>query len=81
MADQPRRCGTCRHLEIQPDAKGRRIARKGRAYWCLWPTPKHSWPVSVTRARGWSVPGAPNSRSYMEPTDGADCPEWSERDG
>jgi hypothetical protein len=62
-------CKTCRWLKVEPDAAGRRVVRKGRAYPCEWPLPE--MPALAASLRVGS-----HYRIYMEPGDGGNCPVW-----
>lgn len=63
-------CRTCKFLGVEPDTKGRFIARRHRVYPCLVEVDQPTLPASMTKSYGfkWPLP-----RSYMEPDDGIDC--------
>lgn len=74
----PQSCKLCRHLEVEPDAAGRRVVRKDYLYRCVAPIPDLSaiMPASVMpRLRGI----VPHS---MTGDRGQTCPTflpWKER--
>lgn len=68
-------CKTCRHLDVQLDAAGRRVVRRLNSYRCTVPDPDLSplLPECITRAYGFQ---AKMSRSHMSGESGAECPLW-----
>lgn len=73
---EPKRCGTCTHLAVPPNARGVVSPRKGNAYRCRAPVPEPMFPESVRKAYGFQWPP---SKSSMEPHDGVTCPAWVKR--
>jgi hypothetical protein len=69
----PQRCGICRWLDVPPDARGRRIPRKGKAYRCEFPVVVQPLPDSVTRAHDYRPP---KPSMWMEPSNGTECPTF-----
>lgn len=79
MADQ-RCCKTCRHLRVAPNAAGRIVVRKDKAYPCDAPIPPMPvLPDSVTSVYGFRWPYS--GPRYMRGNDGATCPTWEARNG
>jgi len=72
---EDRRCGTCKHLRILPDADGKVRVQKDRSYYCTieveWPPP--SLPSSVVLA--YSFPKQ-QPIYHMQSSQGAKCPTW-----
>jgi hypothetical protein len=70
-------CKTCIHLDVPPDAKGRRVVRSREAYACRWPAPPvMPLPDSITGAFAFRARMNFNQRSYMEGGEGTACPTW-----
>lgn len=69
-------CRTCKHLKVEPDAAGRIIPRKGKAYECNVEIPCPTVPESVTKSLQWKWPPA---KKWMEPRDGENCPTYAKR--
>jgi hypothetical protein len=77
MAAKPQCCKNCVHLQVPPNAAGRRvIPNTKRAYPCTVPLPLVPLPASVTTAYGFRWP---LDRRYMTSKDGSDCPMYEER--
>jgi len=68
-------CRTCRYLKVAPNAAGKIIPRKGKAYFCSFPKP------DLTGLLPASMKIYPHSihASYMEPDDGATCQKHEPR--
>jgi hypothetical protein len=71
-------CGSCKYLDVKPDALGRVVVRKQNSYQCLAPQPDQPpLPTSVLKRYGWEWPPL---RTYMEGTDGKDCAVFVRRE-
>ena len=71
-------CKTCKWFGVQPDSRGRIVVRRNAVWPCKAPEPEQPRiPSSMTKAHGWRWPP---SRSYMQGSDGADCPTYAHRD-
>lgn len=64
-------CGTCKHLAVPPNAKGRRVVYKHRVYPCTATVEQPLLPVCMTMGYGFKWPPA---RSHMAPDYGDGCP-------
>lgn len=70
-------CKTCKHLNVEPDANGRRVVRQNCVYRCGFIPPMPPLPDSITRCYGFNWP--PTSPRYMTGAEGKTCPTWEAR--
>lgn len=68
-------CGSCRHMIVPPDAAGRRVIRKDKAYTCGYKVEWPTLPQSITGAHGHRLPTA----SYVWQDYGTSCPVWERK--
>lgn len=67
-------CRNCKWLDVGLNAAKRRVVYQRNAYRCVVPeTPMPAFPISVTRAVGFSWPP---SRSHMSADDGEGCQQF-----
>lgn len=77
MKDKPKNCGTCAYLRVLPNAAGRRVVHKDRAYTCLW-----GFSTEGQEAKSELLSVLPHAlgvkweKRYMEAREGSDCPAW-----
>lgn len=69
-------CRTCVHLDVNPNAAGKRVPLRTHCYACTAPLPDIKLPESVTVSYGFLWPP---SRCYMTPDRGTECPTWEPR--
>jgi len=74
-----RNCRSCRFLHIEPDRRGRRIARKDKSYRCTYQVPDYPMPVSLTKSFEF-VPMSKQRGTWVLPTEGDTCPTWQPRE-
>ena len=73
----PRRCGTCKHLSVPPDADGKVRVRPTRAYRCRYQVPWPPLPDSITKAHDFRLPRSEDRGSWSD--NGTTCPTWEPR--
>lgn len=67
-------CKTCKWYGVTPDARGRIVVRKHSVWPCKAPEPEPPRvPSSMMKAYGWKWPPP---RSYMQGSEGTDCPTY-----
>jgi hypothetical protein len=69
-------CKTCKHLAVPPDARGRIVVRKERAYECRVIVQMPMLPDSVARSHSFRWPP---ERQWMSGDAGTLCPTWEVR--
>jgi hypothetical protein len=66
-------CRKCKWLKVWPNAAGKKIARRGNVYPCMFEPAMPVLPASITQRGGFRWPP---DKGYVAPDDGAECPTF-----